>query len=523
MPQIPYRANLSSAVFPMTLADAGRSVIVPQADQNFDRRVDPAGEQTDAGIPQAIYMQNVIPTVNGFQSVGWFQRQPIPPRSGGAPGSATIQKTFVLEGTVIAPRSGSGGYLDVISNDIDCSLTWAYNAGATPVCGAPIEPSIAAVRGTYYYCDQTDIFTFTINAGTKQLTFINVTASALGVIVSDIRYICSSYNYLILLMNDGTIRWSSTTTPLDFVPSLVTGSGVETPGQTIDPQFLVEHPDGFLIFGTYGVIFVRYTGNSRYPWKFTPVTNSGGYSFPYQVYGGSSERTTYCIDTGNKVRIIADGAAQLVAPEVSSYFEREPRHDTFNYSTNVFSYEEFFNIKKIFYILDRYLVISVIQANTAAGAYSIIYDTLLQRYGKLKIDHNYVVSSPARVTYIGRFAVDDDTYNLGLDIYNTDYTFEGVLLLGKFQYVRDRFLQLEEIAIESAKNIAIGSPQNLSVVLFPSFDGKNFTTPVVLSPTITANLATVNLHKTALNHSIMLKGAFDVNTLALVFNTTGHR
>ena len=71
MAQISYRANLSSAIFPMTLARAGRSVIIPGPDQNFDRRVDPAGEQKDAGIPQVIYMENVLPTANGYQSVAF--------------------------------------------------------------------------------------------------------------------------------------------------------------------------------------------------------------------------------------------------------------------------------------------------------------------------------------------------------------------------------------------------------------------------------------------------------------------
>lgn len=72
MAQISYRANLSTAVFPMTLSRAGRSVIIPGPDQNFDRRVDPQGQQQrDASIPQVIYMENVLPTSNGYQSVAF--------------------------------------------------------------------------------------------------------------------------------------------------------------------------------------------------------------------------------------------------------------------------------------------------------------------------------------------------------------------------------------------------------------------------------------------------------------------
>lgn len=71
MPQIPYRSNLSSAIFPMTLAKSGRSVINPGMDQNFDKRVDPGASPGSVGIPQMIYCENVLPTPEGFQSLGF--------------------------------------------------------------------------------------------------------------------------------------------------------------------------------------------------------------------------------------------------------------------------------------------------------------------------------------------------------------------------------------------------------------------------------------------------------------------
>ena len=67
----------------MAISRAGRSVIVPQIDQNYDRRVDPTGEQKTPGIPQALYLENVLPTVEGYQSVGFI---PLP--SAGAPTEA---------------------------------------------------------------------------------------------------------------------------------------------------------------------------------------------------------------------------------------------------------------------------------------------------------------------------------------------------------------------------------------------------------------------------------------------------
>ncbi len=74
MAQIPYRANLSATVFPMTIAKAGRTVIDGRLDQHYDRRIDPEGSTRDVGIPQLLYCENVAPTPNGFQSVGFLPR-----------------------------------------------------------------------------------------------------------------------------------------------------------------------------------------------------------------------------------------------------------------------------------------------------------------------------------------------------------------------------------------------------------------------------------------------------------------
>lgn len=522
MPVIAYRGNLSSAVFPMTLADAGRTVIAPQQDQNFDRRVDPAGEQKDAGIPQAIYMENVIPTVNGYQSVGYQARTTLPGKSAGS-GAVNVNNVFVVADTVneaiICAREGTAGYEDVISNNINCSLAWQYQSGATVPTGD--THSIAQVRGTNYWCDQTLLFTFTINSGTKQVTFTNVSGSVTGITVSNIVAICSAYNYLIALMSDGSIAWSSTTTPTDFTPSLVTGAGSETPAGAANPKFLKEHPSGFYIYCQDSVVFAQYTGNSRYPWKFTPVANAGGYMFPYQAFGNYHAQVQYGIDNSNKIQIISESEAQLVAPEVTSYLERKKYKDTFDYVTNLFSRATGTVAAALTFIQDRYIVVSFRFIASNVYNYAFIYDVLLQRYGVLEIEHLTVVANTTTVTFIP-YSVGAIPYTWSLDIYDTNATFNGVLLLGKFQFIRDRFLQLEEVEIESAQDSAYIT-RNFSLLNFRTLDGKNFLTPDSLTPAYSGNLITAKTHKTALNHSLMLKGAFDVNTLQLKFRVAGER
>ena len=525
MSLIPYRANLSSAVFPMTLADAGRTVIAPQYDQNFDRRVDPAGEQKDAGIPQAMYMENVIPTVNGFQSVGYTARNVLPPSGSANP--VYTRAVFVVPDTaseaVILARSDNAAYADVVSTEVTGSIGWQTHAGATKPSG--LYHSIAFVRGTNYWCDRTYLYTFTINPVNKQVTFTDISGSVTGVTVANIKHICSSFNYLILLMDDGTIHWSSTTTPTDFTVSLVTGAGSTVPSGAQNANFLVQHPEGFYIYCSNSVVFAQYTGNSRYPFRFLPVSDAGGYTDPNSVSGSYSSANQYGLDVSNKVQIISGTAAQLVAPEISSYLERKVVKDVFNYSTNVFSLLNAFQpaIGRLTLILDRYLILSFsvdYDLSQLEFDYAFVYDTLLQRYGVLKVRHSFVVAGNKDVLFIP-LRGGEIPYTLNFSLLAG--THQGVLLLGKFQFVRDRLLQIEEIELESSKDISGGGSQNLSVLLFPSLDGKNFLDPVTLATEITKHLVVIKTHKTAKNHSIMLKGAFDVNTLELHFRVAGRR
>lgn len=521
MSTVTYRANLSSAIFPMTLADAGRTVINPQADQNFDRRVDPAGEQKDAGIPQAIYMENVIPTVNGFQSVGYIAGTSLPGSS-----SISSMKAFYFGGAVIVSRknlvTGSGS---VIANNINCDGAWTTATGTIPT--PVLTASIASARGTNYWFDGSKFFTFIINPVSKQISFVDETFTFSGVTPADVKYICSSYNYLILLMKDGSIRWSSTTDPKNFVPSLVTGAGSIVPQDSSGSEFLVPNSEGFIIYGTTGAVFAQYTGNARYPFKFITVTDAGGYSYDSQVAGSSQSNAHYGISNSNKVQLITNAVATVVAPEISTYLEREQYKDVFNYTTNKFSKESYFRpfITKIYYLLDRYIVISMITTNVPVAKpfqFCFFYDKLLQRYGVLKIDHQDIFADETTVCFVPNRGTEIP-YKLSLDVYSTTADIKGVLLLGKFQYIRDRFLQLESVEVESVKDISTGGSQNFSLVLFSSLDGKNFIDPITLATKAAGNLITANTHKTAKNHSLMFKGAFDVNTLQLEFRVAGGR
>jgi len=446
----------------MTIADGGRTVIVPGPDQNFDRRVDPQGEQKDAGIPQALYLENVMPTPNGYQSVGYKTLAALP-----APG----------------PTSGGTGS--------------------------------AIVRGSAYL--------YVASALTGDIRrFLCLFRSQASFSNRDVVAVCiwSCANYLLVVLKSGLVMWSSLLTITDFTSSLINGAGQIFPNDlNLRVKFVKEAVNGFYMYTESGIVYGQYTGNARYPFKFTPVKDSGGYDFSYQAFGESRSSTQYAIDSTSNVRIISGQQAQLIASDISSFLEKTKKVEELDYIANTFSTGNVTSTKKLTYLLDKYVLVKY---TTGTNSYFLVYDTGLARYGKLKVQGD--VYTDLNSLYI--FGTDQGSvgYQLSFNVYDTDFPAASVILLGKFQYVRSRMMQMEEIEIEGPQNTAIIPSPNFSLALIPSTDGRNFDAPIPLTArSINGGLAVYNCHHTAQNHSILIKGAFSINTLQLKFVPGGER
>jgi hypothetical protein len=531
MGQIAYRANLSSATFPMTIADGGRTVIIPGPDQNFDRRVDPEGEQKDAGIPQALYLENVMPTPNGYQSVGYKTLAALPPPGYVGPGVATVRgELYLYIESVAVPgifkrflvlfRSGASfSDVDAIASSFTtATFAWTQCTGTIPGSLNEFLSCAKVVNRTYVF-DGVSLYEVT-NPSADVLDFTDVSGSVTGITLSDVICIWSTANYLIVATKDGRVLWSSLTTPTDFTSSLVSGAGSIIPNDIkTNIKFVKETSNGFYIYTESGVTFGQYTGNARYPFKFTPVFNSGGYTSSYQVFGDSRSNTQVAIDNTGNIRFISNNSAQLTAPELSNFLERTKQADLFNLSTFEFSLAALSSSLRITYILDKYISV---RFTVGSSTYFCVYDTALRRYGKFKVAGN-IYTDLENFYFFGTLE-GEVGYQAGFDIYNTDFPAVSAILLGKFQYVRSRMMQMEEIELEGPQNTAIVSSPNFSVALLPSTDGRNFDTPISLTPrSVVGGLATYDCHQTARNHSLLIKGAFSVNTLQLKFVPGGER
>lgn len=533
MGQIAYRGNLSSATYPMTISDGGRTVIVPGPDNNYDRRVDPTGQQLDAGIPQALYLENVMPTANGYQSVGFKTLAALPepgPTAGGV-GLAEVRGSaylyvesaavpgFIRRFLALFRGRNSNSNRDVIASSFGAAtFAWTYATGSIPFPLAEFLSS-TRVRGVTYVFSSGAVYEVT-NPSADVLDFADVSASFTGIVLADVICIWSCANYLLAALSDGTVQWSSTTTPTDFSASLVSGAGSIVPNDLKQKvEFAKETINGFYLYTESEVVFAQYTGNARYPFKFAAVQDSGGYESASQVFGDSRSSSQLALDSTGNIRSITGNDAKLVASDLSNFLEKTKRAEQLIYATNTFSLGTAEKTNKLAYILDKFVAV---QYTVEEDKYFAILDTGLNRYGKLKVAGDLYTD----LTDFYFFGTEQGSvgYQMTFDIYDTDYTFSSALLLGKFQYVRSRFLKLEEIEIEGPQNTSVVSSPNFSCVLLPSLDGRNLLPgePLVASY-LSGGVAKFPCHRTAQNISVLLKGAFNVNTLQLRFTPAGDR
>lgn len=433
--------------------------------------------------------------------------------------------------------------------------TWSHSSAedweANPVSSADdlilastTEFSTATVRGIAYVClraaGTTKIFelSFLPSPDEDTLVFTDIT-TIIGATFStsfttdDILGISGSFNYL-LLHTATVVFWSSTTTPTDFAASLVSGAGSETPGNLKgDIAFLKEHVAGFYIYTTNNVVFAAYTGNRAYPWKFREIAGSGGFSFNSQVSGDTNSSVHYGLNNARFIQVLAPNEANVQSPEVTDFLERVKRWDIFNYSTNTFSTfsdtpgnpTSLINLAepRVWFVLDRYILLPY-GVVSDQYTYCLVFDSLLNRYGKLKITFNSITTDETNIYFL-----DYETRARKKLYFDMQYSgtaqeeafqHQGVLVLGKFQLTRGDFIQLEEVEIESA---VTDSPGDFTVHLLPTLDGKTFTAAVELTKRANSNpdIAFYPAHTVGQNVSILCKGAFDLNTVQLVAQNAG--
>lgn len=536
MPQIDYRANLSAAIFPLSLSQAGRSVIIPGPDNNYDRRVDPEGEQKDAGIPQAIYLENVIPTANGYQSVGKNTLLGV-----GAPtGIAYIVNQFpvkepsgngtVWTGTLVYTTSPNTYLFSIIGTGLWTPVTFVGTA-AYPDFNPRI--TFAIVRGVCYVLISGSAAThlYTAEVSGLTLTLTNVSASVTHITLNNIVGICGAYNYLLAFSADGDTYWSSTTTPTDFTPSLVTGAGSTTPtGLYGNFNYAYATSFGFYMFSRVGAVAATYTGNSRFPWKFTVVPSTN--IIESAATQDPNTRRVLVYDAAYNLYFLENLEVTPVAPELSAYLRGNRKDYTYNYSTHTLTeFQPQSTIKsKLYCFYDRYICVSVggfTSGGTAKYKILLVYDMMFNRYGRCVHDHTDVLAVNDLYTSELTFAVFDastgNACNFNLSTHNTTsgmsniVTSESILILGKFQYVRSRRLELQEVDFD-------GQFGSVTARVYTANDGTTLSAGLPMS-VISSSVDSLQCSSRAEGQNICigLQGKFSLDSMQLTFSLGGGR
>jgi hypothetical protein len=516
MTQQVYRGNLSSAFFPFVSEFQGRTVIVGGSDNNFNRQLQSSADlDKDIGIPQLYYCHNVLPNGNGIQSVGYEQR---------IPASTIITNPQVRQAFSVRDDAlGRKAYMMVGATHFQFVENEVFGYGIA-VSGTSLgipDLSVATIT-TAHVAGTTYIYVANVGCFKYDFSLANLVSVPLtGLSPTNIIGLTESYGYLIAYSTNAT-AWSSVINPTDFVPSLQTGAGGGSV-EGIKGNITCCSPtsNGFTVFTETNAVSVLYTGNSRYPFQFSPCTGSGGVT--------SLERVTYEADSGyNYVytskgfQVIQSKSAQTVFADLTDFIAGQYFED-FDETTNSLVYSVLSTPlkKKLSLIAARYLVISYgIQELTHA----LVYDVVQKRFGKLKFTHTdcfeYELLSDV-VSDVPKKAIAFVQADGKVSVVNFAVAFtnrSGVALLGKYQYVRSRHIQLQTVDLE---NVTPGGV--LEVFDWVSYDGKNADDKI--TGTILASSRNTNTYgfgsPAGLNHTLCIKGCFNMATIELAFNIHG--
>jgi hypothetical protein len=540
-----FSGAINAASFPFLSALQQRTVVQPQLD-NAVRSGGATGfygtiESADWGLPQLLYCENVLPTAEGYTTVG-FQRM-----IEGLPDVDGFDQVITLRDEdennfLFAPAGGlnyifTGNSGEWISTD--------------PIDAAGKAVSRAYVNGRTFVCyEGLGIFEYDTTAE----TFLPVVI--VGLLPADIRGIGASNNYLIAYSKI-TVHWSSLIDPLDFVPSLATGAGFAVP-QDVKAEInaVVGTAGGFMIYTAKNAVAAVYTQNARAPFTFKEIANAGGLETYEQVTSDQNSGPQYAWTTGGMQKITTQGSeafsAELndfLAGRVWEYWDSANKK-----LVQVKSPDVEFTVK-VAYVASRYLVISYSTTLDGIYQYALIYDTALKRWGKVKIDHVDCFSYPypnvfGDLTYDDLSAVPYDQLiytsyddlsigvqslqpskrslaflgaNGSVDLLVADYNKvdqAGVMIFGKFQMLRARLATIQQLDLE-----AIYAPNSpVTVTAIAAWDGKDLAVAKPMQLLLDGPESKRYAKRvTGQNISFAMEGAFSMTTYILEMTNDGDR
>lgn len=528
MAQIPYRANLQSMTFPLLSELSGRTVINPQTDNTYQRFMSSDGQSpVDTGVPSIFYCHNVMPSTYGWQSVTYNQAYNPPSEISGL----DFERTELIYGGQVVAGGGVVGtgvktYISITgigANKVwviaSAFATWAAVANA-PVIPANCVISVATINGvSYIYFSNVGCYIWDNNTNSL------IARPLAGLVASEIIGIVAANGYL-NAFTAKSVAWSSTVNVEDFVPSDTSGAGggqvQEARGDIVTA---VATSLGYILYTKENAVSVIYSGNSSFPWNFKAIPASGGIS-SVDVVSQQQAAGYQQVYSTNGIQQVAHQRCNTVVPNITDFIAGNTFED-FDSVTNSFTTTKFdwSMRKKLAVVADRYVVISYGMTPTDDLTHAIVLDLAQTRMGKLKITHTSCFelrSLNSQVTELPRdslaFLQKNGTVKV-VDFSLMQAAEDAVLIMGKFQYVRQKLLELNFLEVE---NVEVGD--DFTALAMPSLNGKSF------SPAVSGYLleTSENYRKFSwdgalgVNVSWLFKGTFNINSTIGWFSLVGN-
>lgn len=227
----------------------------------------------------------------------------------------------------------------------------------------------------------------------------------------------------------------------------------------------------------------------------------------------------------NGFQQIGHTGCKTVSPQMTDFIAGHLFED-FDIETNKFSSIEFnWTMRKgLAVIADRYIVVSYGLYPDQDFTHAIVLDITQNRVGKLKIVHancfelrnlNPEITEAPR----GSIAVIQSDGTVAAANFNFNaFAPDSVLFMGKYQYVRQRGLELHELELENIKTGA-----DFRVQAFPTLDGKNYLPSVDGYLTESSGNYRKYLFSSMVgkNISLLFTGRFNIISLVLWFSPHG--
>lgn len=560
-----FKVALNAARFPLVSTKGNRAVFIPGLDSapRTPRQYVGAEPNVDYNTPQVLYMQDVMPVGEGLRSVGYTQKI-----------QATVNDDFDTIFPLrdadenIALYSPAKGKNYVYDQGLSLWKTKSLEdiQGLTLAAGYDVTKS----KVTYAYVDGKTLICYSrLKSNTNlDMSLILWDSSTLGLLyggsivqnlpfpAGEIDGISSSSGYL-LVWSGLSVAWApfngTAFNFINYANGAFTGAGNQIP-EDVQGKILaiVGVSGGFMMFTNRNCVAASYHAqNLQAPWVFREVPGAGGASSYEEMTVEGSLGAVYAYTTAGLQRVTVN-SAEPVQPQVADFITSRQIERYYGVTKTLVQSASGQDLAtKITNIGNRYLAISYGLVKNQYE-YVLIYDLMLERFGKLAFRHtdcfHYTFTPTATsLTYdqAGSMTYDDfatTTYDSGEQDPTTSLTpaqhaiglltnlgavfvaewsdlasaslNNGVAIIGRIQLTRARNAQINRIEVEGLESGSVG--------VCPSYDGGPVSDYIALEKVVDVpGLTIVGGIVDAKNFNLVIEGTFDLSTVIVEAQPSG--